>query len=151
MRTQKFTTRLIITGKWAVVPIPFDPNETWGEKARHDVTGTLNGHPIRGPLTLTRDGYALTLGPAWRRDAGIAETEDVIVELTPEGPQLDSISSDIADALKATPTAQAFFLSIPTFYRRNYIRWIENAKRPETRANRIQEMVRLLSEGKRQK
>jgi hypothetical protein len=151
MSTQKFSTPLLVIDKWVGVPMPFDPNETWGQKDRHDVTGTINGFSVRGPLTLVRDHYALALGPAWRRDAGIAETDSVTVELAPEGPQLDNISPDIADALTAAPTAQAFFLSIPTFYRKNYMRWIEDAKRPETRANRIREMVKLLSEGKRQK
>ena len=37
------------------------------------------------------------------------------------------------------------------FYRRNYVRWIESAKRPETRAARIADTVALLKAGKRQK
>jgi Bacteriocin-protection, YdeI or OmpD-Associated/Domain of unknown function (DUF1905) len=151
MSTQKFNTVLLVIDKWVGVPIPFDPNERWGQKDRHDVTGTINDFPVRGPLTLVRDGYALTLGPAWRKDVGVTNEAIVTVELAPEGPQLDNISPDIADALKAAPTAQTFFLSIPTFYRKNYIRWIEDAKRLETRANRITEMVKLLSEGKRQR
>jgi uncharacterized protein YdeI (YjbR/CyaY-like superfamily) len=68
-----------------------------------------------------------------------------------EGPQAETLSSDIALALKAEPNAQAFFESLATFYRNNYIRWIESAKRPETRARRIGEMIDLLKEGKKQK
>jgi hypothetical protein len=149
MSTQKFSTPLLVIDKWVGVPVPFDPNEAWGQKDRHDVTGTINGFSVRGPLTAVRDGYALTLGPRWREDAGITEGMLVTAELTPEGPQLDNISLDIAGALKDEPSAQTFFLSIPTFYRKNYIRWIEDAKRPETRATRIKEMVQLLASGNR--
>jgi hypothetical protein len=151
MSTQKFTTTLLVIDKWVGVPMPFDPNDVWGEKERHDVTGTINGHSVRGPLTKERDGFALALGPTWRRDAGIGEIDTVTVELAPEGPQMDNIAPDIAAALRAEPAAQAFFFAISTYYRKNYLRWIEDAKRPETRANRIAETVKLLVEGKRQK
>jgi len=40
---------------------------------------------------------------------------------------------------------------LATFYRNTYIKWIESAKRPETRAARIEEMVQLLKAGKKQK
>lgn len=51
----------------------------------------------------------------------------------------------------AEPEAKAFFDSLATFYRKNYIRWIESAKRPETRGARIAEMVTLLKAGQKQK
>ncbi len=54
-------------------------------------------------------------------------------------------------ALATNTVAKAFFDGLPTFYRKNYIRWIESAKRPETRAKRIVEMMALLAEGKREK
>jgi uncharacterized protein YdeI (YjbR/CyaY-like superfamily) len=73
------------------------------------------------------------------------------VVLSPEGPQAETLSPDIASALDAEAEAKAFFASLPTFYRKNYIRWIESAKRPETRAARIHEMVELLKAGKREK
>ena len=39
--------------------------------------------------------------------------------------------------------------SIPTFYRKNYVRWIEAAKRPETRTKRITEAVAQLKNKQR--
>jgi uncharacterized protein YdeI (YjbR/CyaY-like superfamily) len=41
--------------------------------------------------------------------------------------------------------------SLATFYRTGYVRWIEEAKRPETRARRIAETVEALAEGKKQR
>ena len=45
------------------------------------------------------------------------------------GHQVETISPDIAAALVAEPQARAFFESVAPFYRNNYIRWIESAKR----------------------
>lgn len=131
--------------------LPFNPNEVWGEKAQHHITGLVNGHKIRGPLRVEGDGTILPLGEAWRRDNGLEEGEEVEVELGPEGPQSESLSADIAEALEAEPQAKAFFEGLATFYRSNYIKWIESAKRPETRRARIVEMIELLKAGKKQK
>jgi Bacteriocin-protection, YdeI or OmpD-Associated/Domain of unknown function (DUF1905)/EF hand len=142
---QHFTTPLSVRGTSVAVPIPFDPNDTWGAKERHDVTGTINEHPIRGPLKADRDGFVLVLGPAWRRDAQLDLTADVEVELWPESPLVEELAADLRSALIANPEARAFFESISSFYRKNYVRWVEDAKQAETRAKRITECVSLLA------
>lgn len=60
------------------------------------------------------------------------------------------MSSDVAEALNANPDARRFFESLATFYRKGFIRWIEGAKRPETRARRIADTIAALKAGKRQ-
>ncbi len=72
------------------------------------------------------------------------------VVLAPEGPQAEDIGPDFAAALGAEPAALGFFLGLPTFYRRNYARWIGGAKRAPTRAARIAEAIRLWRAGQRQ-
>ena len=54
-------------------------------------------------------------------------------------------------AFAAEPAAARFFDSLPSFYRNNYARWIEGAKRPETRAKRISELVDLTRRGIRER
>jgi uncharacterized protein YdeI (YjbR/CyaY-like superfamily) len=60
-------------------------------------------------------------------------------------------SADILAALESEPEARAFFESLATFYRNAYVRWIESAKRSETRSARIAEMLGLLKAGKKQR
>lgn len=91
----------------------------------------------------------MRLGAAWLRDNAVAVGELVEVELAPEGPIGDRLPEDFRSELSARPDAKAFFESLPTFYRKNYLRWIESAKRPETRARRIADAVAALAEGKR--
>ena len=148
---QRFQTVLMKSGSRVFIPIPFNPNEVWGVKLRHYIKGTVNGHGVRGSLGSDGKQYFLPLGVAWRRGCGLDAGDQVEVALSPEGPQSESLSTDVASALHAEPQAKAFFESLATFYRNTYIKWIESAKRPETRAARIQEMIELLNVGKKQK
>ncbi len=77
--------------------------------------------------------------------------EKVTVSLGLEGPQEANLAEDIAQGLSTNPKAKTYFDGLPTHYRKNYIRWIESAKREETRVKRIDEMIKLLEEGKRQR
>ena len=132
------------------IRIPFDPSAEWGAKERHDVTGSVAGHKVRGRLTMRGGQHYLELGPAWCRDNRLADGADVSVEIAPEGPQLVSMAADLAAALNAEPEARGFFESLATFYRKGFVRWIEGAKRPETRAKRIAETVAALKSRKRE-
>jgi len=151
LTSQHFKTTINKSGTRTFIALPFNPNDVWGVKGRHYITGKVNGHAVRGSLGSDGTQYFLPLGAAWRRGCGLDAGAKVDVVLSPEGPQSESLSSDVASALDATPQAKAFFESLATFYRNTYIKWIESAKRPETRTARINEMVNLLKAGKKQK
>ncbi len=133
------------------VYLPFDLQEAWGDRARYDVTGTVNACPYRGPVKRAEGRAFISLGEAFRRAAGLAPGDSAAVVLVLEGPQAGNMPEDLTAALAGAPQARAFFESLPTFYRKNYLRWVESARRPETRAKRIQEMLALLAVGKREK
>lgn len=150
MAAQEFKA-MIENEKAKRIILPFDPNGVWGEKAQHHVTGAIAGVAYRGAVQEEGGLFFIALGPAWLRDAGLADGAEVEVRLEPEGPQLATLAEDIAMALSDHPRALEFFESLPTFYRKNYIRWIEDAKQARTRAARIAEMVGLLAAGQRQR
>jgi uncharacterized protein YdeI (YjbR/CyaY-like superfamily) len=54
-----------------------------------------------------------------------------------------------AAALAKAPKAKATFVAFPPSCRREYLEWVSEAKRDETRAKRIATAVEWLSEGKR--
>ena len=151
MTTQHFKTILAQYGTRTLIVVPFNPNDVWGVKERHYIRGSVNGCQVRGRIESMGTQFVLSLGPAWRRDNKLEAGAEVNVTLSPEGPQSESLSPDVSAALDAEPEAKAFFDSLASFYRKNYIRWIESAKRPETRSTRIAEMVTLLKAGQRQK
>ena len=151
MTTQRFKTFMSKSETRTFIALPFNPNDVWGVKGRHYITGSVNGCGVRGSLGSDGTQYFLPLGAAWRRDNGFDAGTKVDVVLSPEGLQSEGLSPDVAAALDAEPQAKAFFESLATFYRNTYIKWIESAKRPETRTARIKEMIGLLKAGKKQK
>ena len=138
-------------GGGVAVRVPFDPAQTWGDKDRHYVTGTIGGYSVRGTLTTVDGVVYLLLGPAWCRDPRVGAGAHVSVSLIPEGPQFGTLPADLKEALGAEPGARRFFESLATFYRNGYVDWIDGAKRPETRAKRIVEAVVALKAGRQQR
>jgi uncharacterized protein YdeI (YjbR/CyaY-like superfamily) len=57
--------------------------------------------------------------------------------------------ADLAAAIAANSDARATFEAFPPSCRREYVEWVVEAKRPETRARRIEQTVVWLSEGKK--
>jgi hypothetical protein len=150
---RQFQARLEGSQKGRVyVVLPFDPEKIWGVRTRYHVRGTINGQRVRGALEQFGKGYFLPLGPAYRRGAGLELGDEVAVALTPEGPQSEALAADIAAALAAEPDAAQFFDGLATFYRKNYLRWIDATKRsPDVRAQRIAQLVKLMKAGKKER
>jgi bacteriocin resistance YdeI/OmpD-like protein/uncharacterized protein DUF1905 len=136
----------------AIIPLPFDPADAWGPRERYHVNGTIQGVRFRGPL-IHRDGaWQIELGMKSPSASGLRDTQEVSVEIWPEGPQHDQLASDIADALSARPQALRSFEGLATFYRKGWLRWIDGTKRrPDVRAARIAEMVRLVEAGHKER
>ncbi len=134
------------------VSLPFDPAEAWGARDRYYVAGTINGARFRARLDQSGKGHLLPLGPVWRRDAGLRAGDAVEVVVEDEHPPRDELAPDVAAALEAEPAAGRFFDSLASFYRKNYLRWIDATKRrPDIRAARIAEFVNLLKSGVKQR
>ena len=64
-------------------------------------------------------------------------------------PSPTNLAKDIEIHLKSNAKAWTFFQNLAPSYRRLYIAWIEAAKRPETRAKRIGEAIRMLASGQK--
>jgi uncharacterized protein YdeI (YjbR/CyaY-like superfamily) len=58
-----------------------------------------------------------------------------------------TVPPDLARALRAHPNARERFDAFPPSSRRAILEWIDAAKRPETRARRIEETARLAEDG----
>ena len=59
-----------------------------------------------------------------------------------------TIPLELSYALAADKEAQAIFDSLSPSHQREYIKWVEEAKKAETRAKRIQKMMDMLKQGK---
>lgn len=59
----------------------------------------------------------------------------------------DPVPEFVTRELRKHPQAQSFFDSLAPGYRRDYLRWITEAKREETRQKRLQEAIVKLENG----
>jgi len=145
-RALGYTTTLeALPGSKARVPVPFDPNEVWGTKREHHVGGAIAGVRVRGSIRKDDGGWSFSVSLC-NRPIGPGDVVNVVI--SPEGPQRSDLEPDLRAALEASPGAGAFFDSLAQFYRKSYLRWIDATKRrPDVRAERIAEVVRLLNAG----
>ena len=113
------------------------------------VEGTINGHPFRAALEPNPSGgRRLKVNMAMRRGAGADDGDTV--ELVILGPEPDPKGpANLRSAFAASPEAKAVWDELTTMGRQDWVRWIESAKKPETRARRVTRTIDQLSEGKR--
>lgn len=113
------------------------------------VEGTIEGHPFRAALEPNPDGGLwLRVSKAMLRGAG-ADAGDS-VQLAILGPEPEpKPPADLRAAFDGSPEAESVWDELTTMGRRDWVRWIEGAKKPETRARRVKRTVEQLSEGKR--
>lgn len=67
---------------------------------------------------------------------------------TPKDPKSLVIPADFQKAIKANQAASTVFADFSYSHRREYVRYIDEAKKPETRARRIEQSVAMIAEGK---
>jgi uncharacterized protein YdeI (YjbR/CyaY-like superfamily) len=60
-----------------------------------------------------------------------------------------TVPQDLRAAIDAAPAAKATFDAFPPSCQREYVEWVTEAKRDETRAKRLAQTVEWLAEGKR--
>jgi len=83
-----------------------------------------------------------------RKAAEVAEAGPKPRPKTQPKPEAET-PADLASALAANDAARATFESFPPSCRREYVEWVVQAKRPETRARRVAQAVEWMAEGKR--
>jgi uncharacterized protein YdeI (YjbR/CyaY-like superfamily) len=92
-----------------------------------------------------RGRYLLGLSNANRQAAGVVTGDEVEVELEfdPE-PRVVAEPADFVRALSADPIARTAYERLPDGRKREHVRAIESAKKPETRIRRIEKAVAAL-------
>ena len=63
-----------------------------------------------------------------------------------EAQKSDDLPVELASALEAAPEAKAVFEKLPPSHRQEYVRWVSEAKKVETRADRSQKAVAMILE-----
>lgn len=112
------------------------------------VTVTVNGRVLSLRLARMGGENLIGLNKAVRAEAGVEVGETVEVEIAADAaPRTVELPNDLAAALGADPVAAAAFENLAYSHRKEYVRWVTEAKREQTRADRIAKAVEMVRAG----
>ena len=137
-------------GSWTLLTLPKNASAKLPSRGMTSVEGTINGFPFRAALEPDGQGsHWLRVNRKMRGAAGADAGDVVTLEIAParEEPE-PRVPADLRKALAAAPKARALWSDITPIARRDWIRWIATAKRPETRTRRIDNTCAMLVAGK---
>jgi hypothetical protein len=150
--TKKYTFAAKIQdagGGGAYVEIPFDVEAAFGAK-RPKVRALIEGIPYRG--TLTRMGtecHILGIRKDIREQIGKTFGDEVEISLEEDTePRTVEMPAELVQALETEPEAKAYFEKLSYSHQKEYVNWIEEAKKNETHQKRVKKTVEMLKQKK---
>lgn len=137
-------------GGGAYAEVPFDVEKEFGDK-RPQVRVTMEGESF--VWRLVRMGtpcHIVGVPKGIRVKSGKNIGDAIEITVVPDDtPRVVTVPKDLAAALKPEKAARAFFDTLSYTHRKEYVRWIEEAKKEETRARRVAKAVEMLKAGER--
>jgi len=136
----------------AFVKFPFDTEKLFGTKGQVKIVATFDGiAEYRGSLAnMGQECHMLGLTKEIRKKINKTFGDNVNVELTRDTQERTVvIPSDAQALLDANRDAKDFFDTLSYTNRKEYIVWIESAKKEETRTKRLAELVVKLKNKKK--
>lgn len=132
-------------GGGAFVEVPFDVEAAFGSK-RPKVQALIEGVTYRG--TLTRMGgpnHILIILKSIRAQIGktFGDEIKVSVELDVEE-RVAIVPAELKRLFKSDQEAKSAFEKLSYSHQKEYVKWIDEAKRTETRAQRVAQTIKLL-------
>jgi hypothetical protein len=145
----RLTTTLAARGPAAAIVLDDEQVAQLGEGAkRFPVRATVNGYTWRTSVARMGGEFLVGLNRAVREAAGAqaGDRVEALLELDAE-PREVEVPDDLAAALAADAAAKASFESMAYTHRKEYARWVAEAKRAETRERRVAQAIERLRAG----
>ena len=145
-----FKTQLQPRGPAAAVILDDAQVAAVGEGAkRFPVVATVNGYTWRTSVARMGGEFLLGLSKEVRQGAGAeaGDEVDVTVELD-TAPREVEVPEALAAALAADAEAKASFDRMAFTHRKEYARWIAEAKQEQTRERRVGQALEMIKAGK---
>lgn len=150
MGSVHITTTLVARGPAAAVVLDDEQVAAVGEGAkRFPVRATVKGYGWHTTVTPMRGETLLGLNREVRESAGVqaGDTVDLAIELDTAPREVD-VPEALASALAADNAAKTAFEALAFTHRKEFARWVTDAKREETRDRRVSQAIQMLHEGK---
>ena len=144
-----FRATVVLGGKTATgIQVPDEVVEQLGSGKRPPVVVTLAGYTYRTTVAPMGGAFWIPLAAEHREAAGVAADQevDVTVELD-TAPRTADLPDDLSAAMD--DAARTAFDGLAPSHQKEWVRWVTEAKQPETRAARIEKTVDGLRAGKK--
>lgn len=113
----------------------------FGRKGRVPVVATINGHSYRSSLMPMGGCHILSVNADVRKNAKVSAGDKIQLHLREDNaPRTVDVPADLAAALKKAGVLAAFD-SMSFTHRKEWVKALQDAKRPETRAKRVADCV----------
>ena len=151
MAKTRFRARLRTSGRGAgghLVEVTDEVVAALGGGGRIPVQASFNGVPYRGSIVKMGGVMMLGVTKAVMAEAGAGSGDvlDVVVE-NDEAPREVEVPPELTTALKRNRAARAVWDGLSFSHRREYVSYIVEAKKEETRARRVERTIQALTEG----
>ncbi|RCW44364.1 YdeI/OmpD-associated family protein [Paenibacillus prosopidis] len=140
-------------GAWTYITVPFDVEQHFGSKSRVMVKGTFNGIAYKGTLMPHGNGeHYMVVNKSLREAAQVTagSMASVTMERDAEARTV-LVPEDLVQELTANPEAEAIFNQFSYSCQKEYVDWIDTAKKAETRQSRIQKSIEKITAGQKLK
>jgi hypothetical protein len=128
------------------VLVPKEIAAAFSSKRPH-VLAQVNGVEYRSRLMVYGGKSYLGLRKDLLRQLGVGVGDSVQVELVEDHEERVVVEPpELTKALADNPTAMAAYARLPFTHRNEYARWIDEGKKPETRADRVAKTIKRLTE-----
>lgn len=134
----------------AYVVFPYDTEKEFGTKGKVPVNATIDSVPVRGGLfTMGKPYHMLGVPKSIREQIGKAPGDVIkIVLWKDEAPREVEVPAEFK-ALMRKAGVLPFFEGLSFTHRKEFCRWITEAKKAETRARRLEKAIEMLNRGVR--
>src|SRR3954471_20979532 len=146
----RFRTQLQARGPAAAVVLDDAQVATVGEGAkRFPVVATVNGYTWRTSVARMGGEFLVGLSREVRTGAGVEAGDQVDVRLELDtAPREVDVPEALATALASDPAAKAAFDALAFTHRKEFARWVDEAKKEETRQRRVEQALEMIRTGK---
>lgn len=132
-------------GAWCFLAAPFDVEKCLGTRARVPVRGTINGFPFRSSLTPMGGRHLMAINKAMQSGAKVkaGDTTHFVLERD-TAPRTVKVPSAVKKALTTNAEARKIFDRLSFTHKKEYVNWISGARKPETLARRLGQLIPML-------
>jgi hypothetical protein len=118
-------------------------------KKTASVSVTVNSHTFAGRIARMHSETLIGFNKAVRDACGVAAGDEIHADVTLDlSPREVELPKQLVAAFADHPDARDAFQKLAPSHRKEFARWISEAKRDDTRTRRVHETLSMLQEGR---